>query len=400
MAKTAVFIIKGDDFRGIEGEAAARVMKRLLGTGSRPPDIFELERGSPFKTGDLHRYKGYDVVVVFPGILFITPEGLSALSGIARKRKEIALIAPVSNESRISDQRCAPPFVYQTLSVFRWAAEQIHREFKDTVVEVDETDGFGFAFRWKLLEVLPGDLNVTDLPGVMKQNGLKCGIAKGIYAHRYGNSYESSREDLIEHVPLHAHKILDVGSARGLFGALLKKRQRCELTGVDRESEMIGAARGRLDNVICGDIEEILDKRMLGQYDCIVCGDVLEHLNNPWKVVKGLRNHLTKAGLFIASSPNIMNWAIIYEQLRGRWDYVPFTILSGTHIRFFTRETFRELFEDAGYTIREVKLQGFEVPRRGAEFIAGLKRSIPGINEEELKASEIVIIAKQKSTRS
>jgi 2-polyprenyl-3-methyl-5-hydroxy-6-metoxy-1,4-benzoquinol methylase len=393
MAKTAVFIIKGDDFKGIEGETAVRVMKLLLGEGNRPPDIFELDKDGPFRTGDLHAYKGYDVFVILSGILFITSEGVSALAGIARKRKEVSVIAPVSNESRISYQRCAPPFFYQTLSVFRWAAEKIHREFKDTVKEVDETDEYGFAFRRELLEVLPDDRNLLDLPGIMKQEGLKCGIAKGIYAHRYGNSYESSRDDLIEHVPLRAQKILDVGSARGLFGALLKKRQKCEVTGVDRENEMIVAARDRLDNVICGDIEEILDKGILGQYDCIVCGDVLEHLNNPWKVVKGLKNHLKKEGLCIASLPNIMNWAIIFEQLQGRWDYVPFSILSGTHIRFFTRNTGMKLFEDSGYRIRETYLQSLEIPPRGKDFILKLKDISPAAREEELRASEIIIVA-------
>jgi len=393
MAKTAVFIIKGDDFKGIEGETAVRVMKLLLGEGNRPPDIFELDKDGPFRTGDLHAYKGYDVFVILSGILFITSEGVSALAGIARKRKEVSVIAPVSNESRISYQRCAPPFFYQTLSVFRWAAEKIHREFKDTVKEVDETDEYGFAFRRELLEVLPDDRNLLDLPGIMKQEGLKCGIAKGIYAHRYGNSYESSRDDLIEHVPLRAQKILDVGSARGLFGALLKKRQKCEVTGVDMENEMIVAARDRLDNVICGDIEEILDKGILGQYDCIVCGDVLEHLNNPWKVVKGLKNHLKKEGLCIASLPNIMNWAIIFEQLQGRWDYVPFSILSGTHIRFFTRNTGMKLFEDSGYRIRETYLQSLEIPPRGKDFILKLKDISPAAREEELRASEIIIVA-------
>jgi len=393
MGKTAVFIIKGDDFKGIEGETAERVMRRLFHEGSGTLDIFELDKDSPLKREDLRGYKGYDVFVIISGILFITDEGLHVLSRIARKRRGFSVIAPVSNESEILHQRHAPPFLYQTLSIFRWAAEETYREFGDAVMEVDGIDNFCFAFKRKLIDVLPEGRKVIDLPRIVKQKGLKCGIARGIYAHRYGNSYESSRDDLIEHVPLNAHKILDVGSARGLFGALLKKRQRCEVTGVDRESEMIAAARDRLDNVICGDIEEILDKGMLGQYDCIVCGDVLEHLNNPWKVVKGLKNHLTKGGLFIASTPNIMNWAIIFDQLKGRWDYVPFTILSGTHIRFFTKETCRELLEGAGYKIRGIHLQSFGLPSRGAEFVASLKKVMEGINEEELQASEIIVVA-------
>jgi 2-polyprenyl-3-methyl-5-hydroxy-6-metoxy-1,4-benzoquinol methylase len=198
------------------------------------------------------------------------------------------------------------------------------------------------------------------------------------------------------HVPLDAKDVLDIGCANGLFGELLKERQGCVVTGVEQDTELVNIAGARLDNVISGNIEEIIDRGILGRFDCILCGDVLEHLNNPWKVVGGLKRHLKKGGLFIASVPNIANWAIIYEMLKGRWDYVPFSILSGTHIRFFTRESLKELFEDAGYRIREIYFQGFEVPAEGAEFIGVLKKNLPEINVEELKASEIIIVAKRE----
>jgi 2-polyprenyl-3-methyl-5-hydroxy-6-metoxy-1,4-benzoquinol methylase len=195
------------------------------------------------------------------------------------------------------------------------------------------------------------------------------------------------------HVPLDAREILDIGAARGLFGERLKKRQPCSVTGVDMDGELLAVARQRLDEVIPGDIEEVLERKGLGIFDCIVCGDILEHLSNPWRVVRMLKDHLKKGGLFVASSPNIMNWAILMDQVQGRWDYVPFSILSGTHIRFFTKKTFRELFEGAGYRIREVHLQSFEIPPRGAEFMARLKNFEGSVNEEELRAHEIVVVA-------
>ena len=195
------------------------------------------------------------------------------------------------------------------------------------------------------------------------------------------------------HVPFKAGKILDIGCANGLFGELLKKRQRCTVTGIDTDPELINVAKGRLDNVIHGDVGTIIEGGSLGTYDCIVCGDLIEHLNNPWKVVKELRDHLKKGGLFIASTPNIMNWAILLDLLSGRWDYVPFSILSGTHIRFFTRSTLTELFEGAGYRIKEVIFQNFEIPPMGIGFISSLKNVCPSVSEEELKASEIIVVA-------
>lgn len=394
-ARTAVFHIEDDRLRGIEGEAAQRVGRSLLSEGDKIPDIFEVDRDKPFKIGDLHKYRGYDIFAFITGTLFITSDGINVLSKTALNRKGLSVIVPVSNESLILFQRFVPPFIYQTKSVFKWVADQIYGKFRDDVTDADEVDDFCLVFRRELLKGLPADRDLVDLPQIVKRGKYKFGVAKGVYAHRYRNVYESGREDLLLHVPLKAGKILDIGCAKGLFGELLKKRQRCIVTGIDTDPELIDVAKGRLDNVICGDIGAIINGGALGVYNCIVCGDLIEHLDNPWKVVKELKDHLKKRGLFIASTPNIMNWAILFDLLRGRWDYVPFSILSGTHIRFFTRNTLIELFEGAGYRIRKVLLQDIEIPPPGLEFIANLKNVSPGVSDEELKASEIVIVAER-----
>ncbi len=394
MGKIAVFVIKGNGLEGMEGEAGRRLIRHLLcGEDKERPGYFEGDKVSSLTVGDICSYNEYDVFIFIYGILFITRQGVNALSAIVRNRMEFSFVAPVSNETEISHQQTTPPFLYQTASVFDWSASEICKKSKDEVTAVSEIDNFCFAVRKDVLHGLPRECSLADLPPLLKNTGLSLGVAKGVYVHRYGNCYESGRDDLIAHVPADAEEILDIGSAAGLLGELLKKRQRCVVTGVDVDIELADIARKRLDNVLTGDIEDLIDGKKLGTYDCIVCGDVLEHLNNPWKVVTGLKTHLRSGGIFIASTPNVMNWAVIYEQFKGRWDYVPFSILSGTHIRFFTRNTLRDLFEYAGYKIREVALQSFEIPPRGMEFIKSLKNISPGINEEELKASEIVVIA-------
>ena len=72
---------------------------------------------------------------------------------------------------------------------------------------------------------------------------------------------------------------------------------------------------------------------------------------------------------------------------------MPFSILSGTHIRFFTRATLIELFESAGYRMKKIVFQNFEIPPMGIEFMAGLRNVFPDVSEEELRASEIVVVA-------
>ena len=394
MRRIAVFIIKGGELKGMEGETAERVSRHLLSEGNKKVlDIFEVNRENPLKIKDLCKHKDYDVFVIICGNIYITCEGVINLSRMIIERDDLSVICPVTNESKVTHQRHAPPFFYQTLTAFRWAAGEIYKQYGDNLIEVEEFDNFCLAFRKEIIYSLPENRSLVDLPEIIRSSGLRCGMAKGIYAHRYGNCYESGREDLIGHVPFDAGDVLDIGCANGLFGEALKRRQKCVVQGVEMDAGAIKVAEGRLDNGIKGDIEKLVDEGILEIYDCIVCGDLLEHLNDPWRVVRGLKKHLKRGGLFIASTPNIANWAVIYEMLKGRWDYVPFSILSGTHIRFFSRETLIELFNDSGYRVKEVHLQSFGLPLRGAEFIEGLQKNFPEIREDELKASEIVIIA-------
>jgi 2-polyprenyl-3-methyl-5-hydroxy-6-metoxy-1,4-benzoquinol methylase len=392
MNKTIVFLLEEGGFSGLEGSIARGVTKSIL-SGTEGIQIIDIERDMPFKIGDLYQHKDCGVFAFLKGNVFITSQTMKRLSNICQKREEFSVIAPVSNESKVSFQRQAVPFVYQTTSVFRWASEDIYRKYKDTVEEVFAIDDFCFILNKIVLDALPQERSVVDLLHLIGERGHRLGIAKGVYVHHYGNIYESGRKDILAYVPLNAKDILDVGCARGLFGELLKKRQPCRVTGIDTDEKLLSFARHRLDSVILGDIEEIIRGDSVGLYDCIVCGDLIEHLNNPWETVKGMKKHLRKGGLLVASTPNINNWAIIYEMLHGKWQYVSFSILSGTHIRFFTQSTFRELFKCAGYSIREMHLQSFALPPKGAEFIERIRECMPKINEEELKASEIFIVA-------
>ena len=394
MDKIAVFLLSGYGFAGIEGETARRVALHLLEEKKeRRMDIFEIAEDRRLRIKDLTVSGGYKAFCVIKGNMFITSGGIGVLARIALNRREFSAVAPVSNESRVLQQRHAPPFLYQTPAVFKWAADEVYREYKEKVIETDEIDNFCCVFRRDLLEKMPEDLFIVDLPGELKRQGLKQGIARGVYAHCYRNCYESGREDLMAYVPLTAQEVLDIGCARGLFGDLLKKKQKCSVTGVDADSALLAIAGERLDKIMHGDIEEILAAGKLGIYDCVLCGDVIEHLSNPWKVLKELRKHMSQGGRVIASTPNINNWAIIHDMLGGRWDYVPFSILSGTHIRFFTRQTATELFERAGYRVVEAFYQYVGVPPEGEKFIEGLKKTISDLNEDDLRASEIVIIA-------
>jgi 2-polyprenyl-3-methyl-5-hydroxy-6-metoxy-1,4-benzoquinol methylase len=392
--KKALFIIESDAFKGLEKESALRIGRRLAGDrDDKSLDLYELPEDHLLGICHVCDYQHYDILIFVCGNVFIKRESIQALAEIAYRRADLAAIVPVTNLSQMGHQVEAPSFPYHTLLQLREAVREVWDRHEESVVAVEEIDDFCLAIRPEVIAGLPKATPLPRLPQIIGKVGLTYGVARGVYVHRYGDLYESAREDLLAHVPTDARDILDIGCAAGLFGEMLKNRQECTVTGVEWDLELVRKARQRLDAVFHGDIEEMIDRGALREFDCIVCGDVLEHLNNPWKVVKGLRRHLKKGGLFVASVPNIANWWILNEMLKGRWDYVPFTTLSGTHIRFFTRETLKECFEDAGYRIENLYFQSFLSPPAGAAFMDMLKKGFANVREEELKASEIVIVA-------
>lgn len=398
MKKTMVYILRGDDLGTEETETAGRLLAKLLRTNDGGPTWMIRGQETPCSLEELLRFPECEAVIFLHDTAFITYEGARTLSEIVRRNMAFDVVAPVSNESSLRHQQYAPPFFYQTLSVFQWAAEEIYGSFRDTVQAADEIDCFCFALRADTLRLFPKETAIETLPDVIREKGMSCGIAKGVYVHRYGNIYESGRADLLSHVPDDATEILDIGCARGLFGELLKKRQKCRVTGIDMDSGLLAYAKERIDEVIHGDIEEVLGRGTLKTYDCIVCGDILEHLRNPWSVARMLMPRLNAGGRLIASTPNINNWAILHELLNGEWNYVPFSILSGAHIRFFTRKTLTGLFQGAGYHVKETRLNGIGVPPRGEEFIKRLMKMMPGVDREELTASEITLVAERHSS--
>jgi hypothetical protein len=69
---------------------------------------------------------------------------------------------------------------------------------------------------------------------------------------------------------------------------------------------------------------------------------------------------LMPGGSIIASIPNIGHWTVVADLLEGRWDYVPSGITCWTHLRFFTLQTIRQTFQDAG--LKVLRAEPVQIP--------------------------------------
>jgi 2-polyprenyl-3-methyl-5-hydroxy-6-metoxy-1,4-benzoquinol methylase len=166
------------------------------------------------------------------------------------------------------------------------------------------------------------------------------------------NYYHNSRPEIASLVPGSIKTILDIGTGKGNFLRLVKEQIGCETWGVEMVTEMSDIAKKHADTVIVGKVEDIIDQIPDDYFDCITFNDVLEHTNEPWKILQMVKPKLSKNGIIIASIPNVRHFTLINELLiKGNWEYKDYGILDATHIRFFTKKSIKQMFENAGYTV-------------------------------------------------
>jgi 2-polyprenyl-3-methyl-5-hydroxy-6-metoxy-1,4-benzoquinol methylase len=197
-------------------------------------------------------------------------------------------------------------------------------------------------------------------------------------------SYIGNRPDIERMIFCDAKIVLDVGCSVGTLGAAIKARTGAQVFGIELSEEMANEARNRIDKVFVGDAAEIILQGKLDGYrfDNIIFADVLEHLVDPWGLLKGASKYLDTEGAIIASIPNINHFDTIYNLvLKGHWPYRDRGIHDRTHLRFFTKKNIVDMFEGAGFSIDmiETNYRLIEKPHWLNRF--GRCFAVPGIRK-------------------
>ena len=165
--------------------------------------------------------------------------------------------------------------------------------------------------------------------------------------------YVQPRPEVADLVPPQCRRVLEIGCGAGELGRLLKQRG-CFVAGVELVAEAAQAARRHLDQVVTADVETDCLPFPPASFDAVIFADVLEHLIDPWRVLREAVGLLAPEGCVIASIPNVQNVDVLWRLLRGRWDYRERGILDRGHMRFFTLNSIQSLFDQAELNLEQV----------------------------------------------
>ncbi len=169
------------------------------------------------------------------------------------------------------------------------------------------------------------------------------------------NCYTITRTDMVSLIPPGTRKILEIGCGAGMTGKLLKELGFEEIVGVEIVEEVARKASPYYSRVIVDDVEKVTLPYDEGYFDCIFYGDVLEHLVEPWRVLKEHSSLLKPGGTIVCSIPNIRHYRITKRLLlKGRWEYEESGILDRTHLRFFTAASIRNMVADSGFEMKTI----------------------------------------------
>jgi O-antigen biosynthesis protein len=163
-------------------------------------------------------------------------------------------------------------------------------------------------------------------------------------------------------------RVLELGPATGYMSRVFAERG-CKVVGIEIDAAMAERASEACERVIVGDLDLLdLEQELAGErFDVIVAADVLEHLRDPLKTLTRLRPFLEGDGSFVISVPNVAHGSVRLALLSGHFDYADIGLLDSTHLRFFTRETFERLLDEAELGLaelhrHELNLDASEVP--------------------------------------
>lgn len=208
--------------------------------------------------------------------------------------------------------------------------------------------------------------------------------------------FATARTEIEPWLPARVARMLDLGCGTGATTSFVKARRNVDYAaGVELMDDKAEAARSVCDRVWAGDIDaaDLEAEIAPSSLDLVLALDVLEHLVDPWAVVKRLSALIAPGGRLIVSVPNVRNYRFLWGlAARGDFRYRDFGLLDRTHLRFFVRATASDLATSGGLSLVAAR----SVQEWRAPDWRWLASRLTGGRADELTAKQWLIVAQKR----
>jgi 2-polyprenyl-3-methyl-5-hydroxy-6-metoxy-1,4-benzoquinol methylase len=143
-----------------------------------------------------------------------------------------------------------------------------------------------------------------------------------------------------------ASTVLDIGAGGGTLGQVFKRaKKNVTIDGIEPNAFAANLAKPFYRKIHIGFAQDYFAEIKANRYDYIVLADVIEHIPNPMIFLEELLKNVPFSTKIVISVPNIAFGGVRLALLNGQFDYVDSGLLERTHLRFFTLNTAKKLFE-------------------------------------------------------
>lgn len=173
--------------------------------------------------------------------------------------------------------------------------------------------------------------------------------------------------DLLKFIPTNSRKLIEIGCSSGALAREFKKiSPNADYFGIEIDPDYADHARRFCNSVLVMNIENAGTEFWASNSDrdCWIFGDTLEHLQNPWLILKQIYEVIPVGGVVVACIPNAQHWSIQAKLSIGDFRYENNGLMDKTHLRWFTRQTILEMFNQSGFLIEDGMPRIFDEPQR------------------------------------
>lgn len=363
----------------------------------------------------------------------VTPNWLPQLLTCMQSDERIGAVGPVTNTAAYFT---AIPVRYDSLEGMERFAGQYNRSNPAFWDERVKLVGFCMLLRreavekvgWLDVRFSPGNYEDDDYCYRLREAGYRLVQCRDTFIHHAGSAsfhqdvsaytelnevnrrkfldkwgfdswnYSKIRFDLLRWIdsPREAPiRVLEIGCACGATLLEIKNRyKQAELHGIELNPHAAKIASLTAD-VYCADAELIALPYDEASFDYIIFSDVLEHLRDPWTLMRGASLLLKPGGAVLASLLNIAHYSVVRKLLNGSFTYTESGLLERTQMRFFTLQDICNLFGQAGLAEMRYEPNEFLQSQEDARFVEGLSllSDNPAESAKQLVAHQYVLRA-------